>query len=324
MTDDTMYNESMITAGKKDILVLGGLIHDRFLRIPEYPAPGLDAVIEEELVVPGGCALNAAVVMRALGLVPHILSAIGSGESTGSGDCSAGSGPGLETYLEDHGLPTDCLRRDEDSQSGYCITFVDGRGERTFFTKKGLESRFDPAMVPGELRDGLAAVFLTGYYLLDPEYDWKLASFLESLDVPLFFDPGALAGEIRPEILRRVLGRAYCVTPNEYEYGLVQSLLPADLPLLVLKKGIRGAVAFFEGKEYTALPYDVQSVDTTGAGDAFAGGLIAAFTGGEGLPRAMKIASACASLATTVAGPHAFFAREDLESLIQKNQELRL
>lgn len=317
------------TEGKKDILVLGGLIYDRFLRIPEYPAPGLDAIIEEELEVPGGCALNAAVVMRALGTLPHIVSAIGSGVRTGSGDAS---GPGirtetghsgLEAYLYDHGLPTDCLRRDKDSRSGYCITFVDEGGERTFFTKKGLESHFDPSMVPGELHDGLAAVFLTGYYLLDPENDEKVASFLESLSVPLFFDPGALAGEIRPEVLRRVLHKAYCVTPNEYEYGLLEPRLPQDLPLLVLKKGIEGAVAIFQEKEYTAFPYNVKSVDTTGAGDAFAGGLIAALVQGAELPRALKVASACGSLATTAPGPHAFFTGEEVNSLIQKNQELR-
>jgi sugar/nucleoside kinase (ribokinase family) len=306
--------------GKKDVLVLGGLIYDRILRIPEYPAPGLDAVIEEEAEFPGGCALNAAVTMQALDVLPHIVSVIGAG----TGDA------GLEAYLKAHGLPTDCLRRVHDdrqihdARTGYCITFVDGRGERTFFTKKGVESRFDPSMVPEELRERLAAVFLTGYYLLDPEYDDMLAAFLESLDVPLFFDPGALAEEIRPEILRRVLQRAYCVTPNEYEYGLVQNLLPEELPLLVLKKGIKGGVAFFQGKEYSVFPYDVESVDTTGAGDAFAGGLIAALLRGTDIVGALKVASACASLATTVAGPHGRFSREEIESLIEKNQELRL
>jgi sugar/nucleoside kinase (ribokinase family) len=71
---------------------------------------------------------------------------------------------------------------------------------------------------------------------------------------------------------------------------------------IVLKLGARGCSVHAEGGEWTAAGFPVKAVDTTGAGDCFAGGFIAALARGYTLPEAARFANAVGALSVGKAG----------------------
>jgi ribokinase len=74
---------------------------------------------------------------------------------------------------------------------------------------------------------------------------------------------------------------------------------------VVVTLGDRGAAMIDENGETDIYAYDVEAVDTTGAGDAFVGNLAAALDAGQSLEEAARMASAAAALSVQAAGAQA-------------------
>jgi ribokinase len=98
------------------------------------------------------------------------------------------------------------------------------------------------------------------------------------------------------------------MTPNEHEVGGLGFASPAELieagaGTVIVTRGKEGADLHRPGSgthHQAAFPCEV--VDTTGAGDAFSGGLAWALAEGRGLEEAVAVASAVGALTTTGRG----------------------
>ena len=111
--------------------------------------------------------------------------------------------------------------------------------------------------------------------------------------------------------LMELLPQVDVFLPNEMEalrlahisdLGEAVSRLRERAPFVVIKRGDRGALGARAGEvvEVPAIP--VRVVDTTGAGDSFDAGFLAAFLANEPLERALQIATACGALSTLTPG----------------------
>jgi sugar/nucleoside kinase (ribokinase family) len=69
-----------------------------------------------------------------------------------------------------------------------------------------------------------------------------------------------------------------------------------------VKNGSRGAIAGEGDRLYRVDGMPTQAVDTTGAGDSFDAGFLAAWLGDETIERALAVANACGSLSTRAMG----------------------
>ena len=78
--------------------------------------------------------------------------------------------------------------------------------------------------------------------------------------------------------------------------------LRESFPLVVLKRGERGAMASCGTTHVSVEALPVNVVDTTGAGDAFNGGLAVALAEGKTLEDAIRFANATAALCVTRPG----------------------
>ena len=92
-----------------------------------------------------------------------------------------------------------------EEDTGFCVAFVDGGGERTFATSLGAEARLTEAhatAVLATLRPG-DMVQISGYGLAYPVNGPVLASLVARLPehTRVFLDPGPLAGQIPEEVL---------------------------------------------------------------------------------------------------------------------------
>ncbi|HVA91649.1 MAG TPA: carbohydrate kinase family protein [Chloroflexota bacterium] len=128
---------------------------------------------------------------------------------------------------------------------------------------------------------GLGASADTGH---DPEERWDVDDLLPGLDVFLPNEVEALAitGAHTPVDALARLGRR--------------------VPLVAVKRGAAGAIAARGAEQVRAPGFEVRTVDTTGAGDAFDAGFLHALLGGADLETSLRRGNACGALTAAQVG----------------------
>ncbi|WP_022664904.1 carbohydrate kinase family protein [Desulfospira joergensenii] len=308
------------------VLLLGGVIIDRCFEVDRYPLAGQDAGITDSYNKIGGCALNMAVTLDNLGDRPYLVSMIG--EDPG--------GQKIREYIGGLELPLDGIVSCHGEPTGFCLNMIDPSGERTFFTSRGCEGRFSKSMLLPDLARKVSWVYVTGYYLLDPDSAGQvveLISGMKSTGCSVLFDPGPLVQGIEPGIIRDMVSLSDWSVPNLEETFMIRDRVGFDKsPVnwfqdlgcrnLVVKKGRSGAEVYTDDLHFRVTGFTVESRDTTGAGDSFAGGLIHALSRGRSPGDSVKFACACGALTTSFQGPHGRFSLEDVNQLVVKDNEI--
>ncbi|WP_223622631.1 ribokinase [Microbacterium sp. EST19A] len=153
-------------------------------------------------------------------------------------------------------------------------------------------------------------------------------------DMTVILDP-APAAELPPEIWQSV----DIVTPNETEATLISGIEVTDAAsaelagLWFLRQGVGAAVITLAGQGSCVVtgegativpPFPVEAVDTTAAGDAYAGYLGAALASGSTLTEAVRLATAAGALTVTKQGaspslPH----RADVDAFLAQREAER-
>ncbi|MEC1522807.1 carbohydrate kinase family protein [Neobacillus niacini] len=301
------------------ILLLGGIIIDEYLLVSEFPTRGEDTFIRDSFQQVGGCAINVAVTLKNLGLIPHVVSVIGADDR----------GKEIDNYLQNQGLSREAIQVNPKEKTGYCISLVEKSGERTFMTFKGCESQFYTELISDQLLENTSFLFVTGYYLLDFKFASTIITFIQKikeLGVKILFDPGSLLSKIDQNILLSMIKLSDIITPNSGELEKLISLFEIEkencpewffkhgVSWLIEKRGNHG-VNLWENRSDKNLfipTYQVKSIDTSGAGDSFAGGLIYGILQGYNMQKSVMLANACGAITTTYMGPHIKFNLNDI------------
>jgi len=219
----------------------------------------------------------------------------------------------------------------QEGDSGFCLVMVEPDGERTFVTRPGVEARLGErdlahlALLPSD------AVFVSGYDLSYPELGPEIAALASQRDVFLVVDPGPMVGEIPTGVLDSILPRTCILTLNRREAAMLagvtqterqgQAILPRLRPdaLLVLRDGAEGCFLFGEALSERSVHVPapaVRALDTTGAGDAHTGVLIAALASGLDPVSAAERANAAAAISVTRPGSATAPSREELDAFL--------
>ncbi|HWR42328.1 carbohydrate kinase family protein [Sporomusa sp.] len=302
------------------VLVLGGLIIDKYLLVGEYPAKGEDVLINESFERVGGSTINVACTLRNLGVSAYPVSTIGDDQD----------GQGIEAYLAATNINRDCVKVQAGQRTGYSLVIVDASSERTFMTFKGCESKFSPDLVAASLVASTGLVYLTGYYLL-AENAGEIVEFVRATKeqgAVLMFDPGPLVHEINLSILLSVLALSDILIPNVKEINKIKERLAIagdftewttaqGIQYVIIKNGSEGVTAYVGQRKYYIPAFAVKAVDTTGAGDCFAAGCIYGFLEHLNIEDVLKVGSACGALNTTFIGPNGDFGLDDVKKLIK-------
>ncbi len=224
----------------------------------------------------GGAAANVASWLAVNGTPAHLIARVG--------DDAAGSTvlAELDRYGVEHSQ-TIVLG----ANTGVVIVLVDALGERTMFPDSGANSGLSLADLP-EL-DGFTAVYLSGYPLVNPRSRSGALEILRTVKergLPVIFDPSTVGVllEVGLNQVREWLSLVDVVILNEEEAHFLSGKnnpveaaveLLTLAPLVVIKRGALGAMAQERGAHLVQISaVEVDVVDTTGAGDAFAAGFI--------------------------------------------------
>ena len=281
-----------------DVLVVGDANPDLLLRGDVRPRFGQEEQLltAADLVLGGSAAITAAGCAR-LGLRTALLAAVGD-------DVFGSVTRGHLAERGVHLLPAD----NRGAPTGLTVVLSEP-ADRGMLTLPGTI----PALRPGDVTDELLArarhVHVASLYL-QPELAAGLAGVFArahatglttSLDTN--WDPaGAWAS------IAEILAHTDVFLPNAAELAAITgesdpAAAAAELgTTVVMKDGARGARAWWPGGATAAPGRPVEVVDTTGAGDSFNAGFLAARLSGRPIEEAVAWAAAAGSLSTRAPG----------------------
>ena len=221
------------------------------------------------------------------------------------------------------GVDTEWVQTSRGSVTGVTLC-LSTRKDRAQVTFPGAIAELCLADVPHKAFEGFCHLHLSCYALqkrLRPDFPWLFAT-ARRRGLSTSFDPNcSLRGALRQQALR-VLPHVDLLFLNEQEAAELSgksnaraaaSQLSGRAAHVVVKLGSRGALAAREGKVVTAAGRRARVVDTTGAGDSFAAGYVAAFLAGGSVRDCLQQGNACGALSTRgVGGTAAQPRREEL------------
>ena len=272
--------------------------------VTALPTPGGDSVIERIAVRTAGAAGNVSLALAALGARHRLFGAVGDDDA----------GRWVASELERLGLAQD-VQVVPGKATGISIALEAPQRERAFLTAYGVLSTYGVADVPSDAMTG-DLVLLTGYFSLPGlrgDGTREILRRAKSAGAQTFFDTGWDPDEWRGGAVAEVLGMLSLVDvflPNEAEAlaltgetdpAAAAAVLATHCPgWVVVKLGPRGLIASGPNGEtlsITAPP--VQAVDTTGAGDSLAAGLLSSLADGGDMATALATG---VRVASTVVG----------------------
>lgn len=306
------------------ITVVGSLNMDLVIKAPKLPELGETVAGGQFGTFPGGKGANQAVAAARLGADVTMVGCIG-------GDAF---GEQLRTGLARDGIDISHVRRDPDAPSGVVFITVDDRGRNTLVVAPGANSRLTPADVDRAADAIRASKFLLVQLEIPLEVVVHAAEVARRAGCRVILDP-APARPLHADLYRNV----FLVNPNEVEAKLLTgititderhaaaaatSFLSQGCEVAVIKLGERGAFLASKTDRRMIPAVAVDAVDSTAAGDAFAGALAVALAEGNPLDAAVLFANVSAALSVTRMGAQPSMPRRNEVTAFANARELRL
>ncbi|GIH92685.1 sugar kinase [Planobispora siamensis] len=302
------------------LLVIGDVVTDVVALHGELSLAGLAAGTDtaaDIVLRPGGSGANTASWAARLGADARILTRVGFDTSEWH------SAELLRSGVRPH------LRVDPERPTAVVIAMVDVTGERSMLTNRGAGGHIGTEDWEEGLLDGVGHLHLSGYTLFaEPGLRLSRLALTDATHrgVTTSVDP-ASTGFLRafgPERFIEETLVARLIIPNLDEALLLTGTTcgeraAEELSLLygaaAVKLGPQGALMAREGCLTARVPgLAVKAVDSTGAGDAFAAGLLTALLTGAGDEAALAAGCRAGAEAVTVIGGRPHILQSDLSS----------
>lgn len=243
--------------------------------------------------IPGGAAANAMAIFAQLGGKGVFCGCVGI-DDTGNDYTEAMRELGLMTNFGS------CY-----SMTGRAITFITPDCQRTFATHLGAALKLQKEHVDLGSLGNSRMLYLTGYVVDGSELTESALhalKYAKEKGIRIAFDiadPGVIERN-RDNVINVVDNYADIVFANEDEAKALTGesdphdaleALSKKCDIAVVKIGRRGSLIRKGSETYHINPYKVEAVDTTGAGDSYAGAFLYALSEGHDLETAGRLAS---------------------------------
>jgi ribokinase len=285
---------------RKTIATVGSIIFDLAVTTPRVPVTGENILARTFKMGPGGKGANSSAAAAKLGADSILIGSVGD-DSFGQMELAA---------LRELGVVVDGVKIDREESTGVAVIMVDENRENTILVVIGANA----TLTPDEARETLQSRWQTidaiqvNFEVPEPVVAAVIGE-ANRHSVPVILDAGP------PRTYRReTWSKATIVSPNRLEteslvgrtiknnddlLQAAQEILDSGPDAVVIKLGSEGSLICTK-ELYVSVPaFKVETVDTTGAGDAFTAAMTVGIAEGMDLREAVRFASAAGALAVT-------------------------
>ena len=310
------------------VVVVGGTYVDMVIRCDHVPSPGQSVAGSGLAYTVTGPGPNQAAEAALCGCQVHLISTVG-------GDPFARM---VKASLAEFSINSDFIHTAEAKNTGVVATLVNAKGENAGLTYTGANS----ALQPQDINDAEQIISEADVCLIHGQLpqDTVVAAIrcAKVHGVKVILNPARPMGQPdqRSDALPADYFSADILIPNLCEAADITNhsavnihtakLIGSDLVArgadsAVITMGKRGCMVVDRNGADHIPAFEVELVDQTGRGDAFAGALAACCAVGDDLRKAVKFASAAAALTCTKFGSiEALPSKAEIIELLQKEE----
>lgn len=297
-----MLEDEIVGQDPAPVVVVGSINVDLIVRSESLPGPGETVVGGEFMTAGGGKGANQAVAAHRLGADVRFIGRVGR---DASGDL-------VRNGFAAEGLSTRWITVDPTAATGVALIMVDRQGQNLISVASGANLR----LAPEDLLEAEAA--FAGARVMLVQLEIPIETVRAALEIARRH---GLTTVLNPAPARPVpdglLDLVDWATPNESEAATLsqrevvdrasaeaaaKALLGRGASRVAVTLGDRGAVVAAAEGVVDVVPFSVQAVDTTAAGDAFSAALAVGLARRMLAPEALRYASAAGALAATRPG----------------------
>ncbi len=290
---------------------------DLVIRCAHLPAPGETIIAADSAEIPGGKGANQAVAAARAGGDVTMIGRVGE-------DAFAAR---LIENLNREQINTAHVLTTFASPSGIAIVAVEQSGENAIMVVPGANGKVSPQDIASCSNVMQSADILLLQLEIPTETVAAAIAIAQQAGVPMIVDPAPMPADFPMELLR-----VDVVCPNQSEaaaivgFGVdtiddaraaIGKLHGYGAKNAIITMAGRGAVVS-DGQSIPHIdPFPISAVDTTAAGDAFAGALAVRLAEGASLFEAARFACAAGAIASTRAGAQPGMpTRNEIEKLL--------
>jgi ribokinase len=319
------------------LIASGALNVDYLHKVPQIVTDGETRVISLHRE-PGGSAANTAYALSKWGVMCAFVGCVGNDED----------GKLLLSSFHEVGVDTKWIKVKLGAQTGRVIGFVDESGKRALYVLAGANELIEEDDFPRQIPESVEWVHCTslvGDAPMRHQLEWVVGL---PRSVKLSFAPGAIYASLGVDALKRFIERATIIFLSRDElisitgksdlHESLKMLHSIGVAIVAVTMGSEGSILSYTKKAITthgveppkSRHRDIQEehsllyeealranvVDTTGAGDAFAAGLLLGLM--RGLPLDVCHKLACCAASVCIEGFGARTALPSLNALIKR------
>jgi adenosine kinase len=293
------------------IAVTGSIATDHLMSFPgsfaEQLMPdkldkvALSFLVDDLEIRRGGVAANIAFGLGCLGLRPLLVGSVGADFAE------------YRAWLTAHGVDTGCVRESELRHTARFVNTTDSCGAHigSFYAGAMAEDASIDLAAVTERSGGIDLVLIGPG---DPEAMLAFTAQCRKLGIPFATDTSWQVARLDGEDVRSLLDGAEYLFANEYEAALTEQKTGWSAPEIIGRVRVRvttlggdGVRVDRAGEPPLMVPaVAVQPRETTGAGDAFRAGFLAAVARSLGLERAAQLGNLIAAYALETVGPQEY------------------
>jgi len=287
-----------------DIIGWGALNVDRLCLVNEFAPCDGETFVNRETKACGGSAANTIIGMAKLGLNTACIGKVGTDSN----------GQMMIDYLKSNNVNIDNIIISE-GETGEVIGFVDSTGDRKLYVTPKVNDKILNKEINRDFINNTKILHLTSFVGLNPE-DPSIQTQMELLEelsgkIKISFDPGMLYVNRGKEFMDKLISFTDILLINEQELLITTqkdnlddaiSEIEDKVEILVIKRSKEGSIIKKGDEKYNIGIFNVDTVDTTGAGDAYNAGFLYGLIKGYKLDESGIIGSYIAAQSTTKSG----------------------